>query len=195
MNQAHDMSPGLLRQRRNLIAVSIALIFLEVSEAKIHTFQLMGIHVTFDQPTAVLWMLGLSVAYLTYRYSLYLYQEPTGGLKACFFELLNSYASEKLIAFAKQEFEVGDEQVSILEPLGSRKTSFMVWEVMIGVGYDQYGNYTQKYVDVSFDELWKEISKATVVALLTRSYFTDYVAPYLLSILAITLFSVSYLKL
>ena len=184
---AHDMSPGLLRQRRNLVAVSLVLIFLEFSKAKIHTFQLMGIHLTFEQPSAVLWMLFSAIVYLTYRYFVYLNQEPGPGLRKRYLELLNRYASNQINTLATTKFG-SDKKFSIQEPLGTKRPGESTWKVLVALEHDSDGESKTDYLDVQFSQVWKEAIFAGIVPAITRSYFTDYVAPYLLSIFASVLF-------
>lgn len=194
VKSAHDMSPGLLRQRRNLVAVSLVLIFLELSNAKIHTFQLMGIHITFEQPEALFWMLFFSVLYLAYRYHLYLIQEPGPGLRDKYLELLNNYSQTKLLELSHNKFGK-DEKFDIQEPLGTKRQSAATWRVILSFEHGPYGSSKTDYLDISVFDLWRQIIKASVVAVLTRSYFTDYVVPHILSGLAVVLCVVKLLKL
>lgn len=191
---AHDMSPGLLRQRRNLVAISLVLIFLELSNAKIHTFQLMGIHITFEQPKALFWMLFFSVVYLAYRYHLYLIQEPGSGLREKYFELLNNYAEQRLLELSHSKFGKG-ENFNIQEPLGTKRKGAVTWRVMLAFQHGPSGSAQTDYLDISVFDLWREIIKASVLAVLTRSYFTDYVVPHILSGLAVGLCILKLLKL
>lgn len=186
VSAAHDMSPGLLRQRRNLLAVALVLIFLEVSKAKIHTFQLMGIHVTFEQPEALFWLLFCSVLYLTYRYHLYLIQEPNWVLRKRFFELLNSYSNDYLSKKMDESFGA-DRKVALQEQLGARRLEGNEWVIMVSDPHNPYGAGETEYLRVPIIEIWWEVLKACVVASISRSYFTDYIAPYILSLMATVL--------
>ncbi len=107
MSQAHDLSPGLLRQRRNLILTSGSLLFLSYAQAEITSFQILGISATFGRPEAIMLGLTLMTLYFLYRYWLYLIQEPEPGLAAEFFRRLNLYARPKIEALRDIQFPEG----------------------------------------------------------------------------------------
>lgn len=75
-----EMSPSLLRQRRNLIATSLALIFLEVAGAKFTKLSLLGTEIQLDRPGAVVATVWVLWSYSLLRYMQYLRAEGDLGI-------------------------------------------------------------------------------------------------------------------
>lgn len=184
MNQAHDLSPGLLRQRRNLTLTSGALLFLSFAQAEIHSFQILGISASFGRPEAIVFGLSLMTLYFLYRYGLYLIQEPAFGMRAEFFRRLNSYAKPKIINLRDRKFPSG-KGLDIYEEIGVRKVGAFSWVIMVGAENDGMGGSKSNDLIISLREVWWEAIKAGLLAVVARSYFTDYVFPFLLAILAL----------
>ena len=86
------------------------------------------------------------------------------------------------------EYSIDDKKFSIQEPLGTKRPGESTWKVLVALEHDSDGESKTDYLDVQFSQVWKEAIFAGIVAAITRSYFTDYVAPYLLSIFASVLF-------
>lgn len=184
LSQAHDLSPGLLRQRRNLMLTSGAMIFLGVAGAKLHSFQLLGLHITFERPEAVVEVLFVVTVYLIYRYSLYLRQEPGPGLSSEFYQRLNRYAKPKLLALRDEKYPQG-KGLQLEEQLGVRPAGPFSWVIQVQVSDEKYNGFKTEDLVVSASQVWLSIAKASVMACLARSYLTDYVVPFLLGFGAI----------
>ena len=92
----YDISPALLRQRRNLLIVSMLLLFLKMSGAELQSISLVGLKATFKNPEAVLLFLQFFLCYFFYRYYLYIIQEPKLFIKEIFYSQLNKYTHLKL---------------------------------------------------------------------------------------------------
>lgn len=183
MSQAHDLSPGLLRQRRNLTLTSSALLFLAFAQAEIHSFKIVGISATFGRPEAVVVGLAVTTLYFLYRYWLYLLQEPASGVRAEFFRRLNKYARPKIKALRDSKFPDG-EGLAIDEELGVRKKG-LGWIIMVGSSKDEAGGYRASDLVVPLRKVWAESIGAMLLAIAMRSYFTDYVFPFALAAIAL----------
>tara|TARA_R110001599_G_scaffold352170_2_gene586172 strand:- start:592 stop:1167 length:576 start_codon:yes stop_codon:yes gene_type:complete len=184
LDQAHDLSPGLLRQRRNLTLTSAALLFLSFAEAEIHSFQILGISATFGRPEAVVVGLTAMAFYFLYRYALYLRQEPAFGLRSEFFSRLNRYAKPKILNLRDHKYPAG-KGLELAEELGVRKASKLSWTILVGSQQDGAGGYMTNDLVVPLKEVWWEAVKASLMAVVARSYFTDYVFPFLLAAVAL----------
>lgn len=184
MTEAHDLSAGLLRQRRNLMLTSTALIFLGLAQAELHSFQLLGLHLTFGRPEAVVMGLLLITVYFTYRYALYLRQEPGPGLISEYYRRLNQYAKPKLIRMRDALFPNG-KGLPFEENLGARKCGRLSWIMQVQSGRDDTGGFECGDMTVHFKQVWLEALKAGVLACLARSYFTDYLMPFFLAVIAV----------
>lgn len=184
MDQAHDLSPGLLRQRRNLTLTSAALLFLSFAEAEIHSFQILGISASFGRPEAVVYGLTSMAFYFPYRYALYLQQEPAFGLRSEFFRRLNRYAQSKIIDLRDHKYPAG-KGLEIAEDLGVRKASLLSWKIQVGSQKDGAGGYRTSELIVPLKNVWWQAIMAGFMAVVARSYFTDYVFPFLLAVVAL----------
>lgn len=56
----HDISPGLLRQRRNLFVASLIALFAYFADATVTSVTAMGTQILFGRPNALPWFLLLS---------------------------------------------------------------------------------------------------------------------------------------
>ena len=83
MNES-QLRDAFTRQRRNLMAVSLILLFIEVADVAISpTGTLFGIPITIGNPVAVTWALWIGFAYWLWRYSVYFHDlSDRGFLKA-----------------------------------------------------------------------------------------------------------------
>lgn len=183
MSEAHDLSPGLLRQRRNLTLTSSTLLFLSYAQAEISSFQVLGISATFGRPEAVVVSLTLMTVYFFYRYWLYLVQEPGSGFKGEFYRRLNQYSRPKIEELRDRKFPKG-KGLEIYEELGVRKQGWG-WVMMVGSANIGGGAHQSSDLEVPFRKVWSESIKAFCLSIITRSYFTDYVFPILLAVIAL----------
>ena len=184
LTEAHDLSAGLLRQRRNLMLTSSALIFLGLAEAQLHSFNFLGLHLTFGRPEAVVIGLLLVTVYFTYRYALYLRQEPGEGLVTEYYRRLNRYAKPKLIKMRDAKYPDG-RGLPFEENLGVRKRGALSWVMQVQSGRDDGGGFNCGDMEVHLRQVWIEGVKAGLMACLARSYFTDYLLPFLLAAAAV----------
>lgn len=182
---AHDLSPGLLRQRRNLMVSSIGLLFLDFSEAKLEAIQVLGVQATFGRPEAIVIALLAATGYFGYRYWLYLVQEPSAGLRGEYFERLNRYAERKLLQ-ERDSIYPAARGLGLEERLGvGRKPGMFSWTILVPSARDEAGGYELGEMTVHLRQVWWESVKAALMACLVRSYFTDYVLPFVLAGVAI----------
>lgn len=184
VDRAHDLSPGLLRQRRNLMLVSAVLIFLGFAQAELQSIEALGLHVTFGRPEAVVLGLVTVAGYFSYRYLLYLVQEPGPGLKGEYFRRLNQYAEPKILAFRNAQYPAGKE-LHLEERLGVRSMRMFSWVLLVPSGRDSYGGLQTDELKIYLRQVWPESIKAALFACLARSYFTDYVFPFVLAAVGI----------
>lgn len=182
--QAHDLSPGLLRQRRNLLVVSLLLLFTEIAQADFSSVSVMGLQTTFGKPEAVHWFLLAFSAYFAYRYFVYLLQEPSLHLKTEFFRRLDRLSHKKLIAIRNRNFP-GAEGAELGGDLsGTRVGRFPKYEMQVNTGKDIHGNPGIGKVEVKLANLWWESLRALLETVVFRSYFTDYILPLVLVFLS-----------
>ncbi len=78
VNASHyeDMSPGLMRQRRNLMIISVLMPLYFLSGATIEQIILLGTKIQLQNPSVVSWGLCIFFAYALWRYRQYYLKEP-----------------------------------------------------------------------------------------------------------------------
>lgn len=184
MNEAHDLSNGLLRQRRNLMLSSSVLLFLGLADAELNSIQILGFSASFGRPEAVVYGLVAVALYFLYRYWLYLIQEPGRGLRNEFYRRLNLSAKAKVIALRDLQYPDG-ANLEILEKLGARKSGKLSWTIMVVSGADGGGGNTSGDLEIFLKDVWQEAVKSVFMACIARSYFTDYVFPFLMATAAV----------
>jgi hypothetical protein len=163
---------------------SSALLFLSFAQAKIQSFQILGISASFGRPEAVVYGLAALTLYFTYRYALYLMQEPEERLKPEFFTRLNRYAKSKIIDLRDHQFPSG-KGLEIIEAIGARKANRFSWVIQVGCEKDGMGGTRCCDLIVSLKEIWPEVFKASVLAVIARSYVSDYFFPFVLAVIAL----------
>ncbi len=75
-DRKRDMTTGLLRQRRNLISVSIIIILYYVGNIEISQLNFLGNRIKLGNPNVISYFLWLLFFYFFYRYWLYFKEEP-----------------------------------------------------------------------------------------------------------------------
>ena len=89
----HDLSTPLLRQRRNLMIISVLMLFVDMAGATVNKIVFSGVSIKLDNPEmVVLFMYGF-LLYFLYRYYLYLGQEKERDFKGNFYTYLRGLTS------------------------------------------------------------------------------------------------------
>lgn len=184
-NEAHDLSPGLLRQRRNLMASSLALLFFYYSGATIGSASILGVHVAFANPHAVIHFLWLFQVYYLFRYYQYFRQEPDLLIKNSFYGFLNTRTHKKIQelkdeAFPGQEQYGGDFDFRMHKPSSRWKRKITVPLAVNAHGTQEYGEF-----EIDIRPFWLDALLAAIQVALNRSYITDYWLPFVLAGVAV----------
>ena len=85
-NKIHD---GFIRQRKNLITVSLLLIFAEISGIEINKINLLGNEVSLKNPNIVYIVLWMALFYWFARYYQYFRDLKGKGFKTTFFKSMD----------------------------------------------------------------------------------------------------------
>ncbi|XPF94268.1 hypothetical protein ACM9HF_20005 [Colwellia sp. RE-S-Sl-9] len=91
-----DEQPGLLRQRRNLILMSVLVIFYSISESQITGISMNGLGLKVGNPNAFIILFMVTLMYFFIRYNSYLVTSNGGGSQK-FREIIRSKIPPKLV--------------------------------------------------------------------------------------------------
>lgn len=181
---AQDLSQPLLRQRRNLMIISVLMIFVHMSGAEFNKVVFMGLTITFKQPqVVVLFMFGFLI-YFLYRYYLYLGQEKGRDFKGTFFGKLNALSHQKLQQLKNEEVDL-EQYGGKFQFKDMKKTSFWKRNVATIVHVDDEGSQQWGYFEIDIRRFTFKGIRALFYTLFKRSYVTDYILPYVLALIAL----------
>ncbi|WP_126798616.1 hypothetical protein [Aliidiomarina soli] len=177
------MSDGLLRQRRNLFALSALIWFLKFGEVEIDKLSFLGIEFkTFSNPDAIYVAIWLAWFYFAFRYYQYFVQEGFPKLYAAYTDLLDEICAPKVTRLVRKEYPN-----DFREDCGYRTLKKWKW-VYHGqqqTGQDKgSGEMTVENFEMQFSPwwLWKEILWSIWHIVINRSVVTDYILPILLAL-------------
>lgn len=181
----HDLSPGLLRQRRNLMVVSLIIIFMEMSGAQLGNVSLLGISITFDKPESISWFLMIFLSYFFYRYALYYLQEGH-SFRTVLCAVLHQKCWRKIQAIRDYKFPNETERSGNFIFCELKKVSFLKRMASTDIRVESFVNDKRDF-EVEVIKLWKEILISILIVLFKKRFVTDYYAPFLLAISAAAL--------
>jgi len=92
---------GFIRQRRNLIVVSLTLLFVEVSGLSVRTLNVFGNQLAIQNPDIVTWALWVAYVYWLWRYYGYFHDLGDKGLGAA----VDARLSDLVDRWSKRKFE------------------------------------------------------------------------------------------
>jgi hypothetical protein len=181
----YDLSPSLLRQRRNLMVVSLIILFMVIAGAKLDKVTFLGIQMTFENPKAIIWFLKIFLIYFLYRYYLYIIQEPDLFLKNTFYDRLRALTWQK-IQIAKNEIypqvkEYGGEY----DFRKMKKAGIFKRNVNGVVGRDSSGGFIHGDFEINVLSFFWDGLRAFLYTLFNRSYVTDYFLPFIVAFAAL----------
>jgi hypothetical protein len=183
-----DIPAGLLRQRRNLIIVSLVLAFVYYSGVKIETAELVffGAKLTLSKPNVLndfilLWALW---SYFLIRYTQYIrfygvmkdiYSEYQTFLRPLYVKSFNSKLSKEI----PTAFELGNSFY-----LGNEKFSFRNGFQYIVKDYSQRDVHDAVHcANMNFFLVIKNKFYALIKLIITSRHISDYWLPYLLAVI------------
>lgn len=185
MNDQQGMSIDLLRQRRNLIVLSLLLCFLKYAEVELGKLSVLGIEFKhFGRPETVVYSLWLGWAYFFARYSQYFFQEGWTKLSQIFTTTLDRKFAPRVEKLAKQEHPNNTrEGVGTYTALKGWKWVFHGQE---NVGADENGTDKLNNFQMPIPrlKLWRQLIAAIISITFVQSAVTDYLLPFGLALFA-----------
>lgn len=180
--EVHDLSAGMLRQRRNLMATSLLVIFLEYAGASFNSIDVLGIQITFKNPNAVMHFIWIFQAYYFLRYYQYFRQEPKDGLRTEFQLALSKVAKKKIDDIKNRKFPnsylVGDITYIFRN---MRNTSKWKRAIAVAVRTDEGNPDRRAEFEIDIRHFLIHAILAAGRVLINTSFVTDYYLPFILA--------------
>jgi hypothetical protein len=175
--KSENLSPGLLRQRRNLIAISLLLIVFDLSTSKIDKVAILGMELRIEQPTILVALAWTAWAYFFVRYLQYMFAEPDLAIKSRRFRGWRaSYISKAGFNLANS----GGERIDTFR-LRRARWRFYVVSSKYGGANDRGDEIEQPISIVRF--AWHS-ARAAFDMVVFEPYFTDFILPIMIAIAA-----------
>lgn len=179
------MSDGLLRQRRNMMALALILIFFKFAGVEIEKLTFLGVEFkSFKNTSAVYSAIWIFFWYYVFRYYQYFSQEGWEKLKAVYFEEMNSRVANYCYELTKAIHPSGS-YVPFDQNLGKHK------QLKIKVTYpekkDDHGKVERldKVIPLSRVKVFICRVRTFMKMFFNTSLITDYLIPFFLVLFAI----------
>lgn len=181
--KAENLSPGLLRQRRNLVVLATFLILFDVSTVEPKTLTLFGAELGLPRARTYATFAWILLLYFVWRFYQYLQDESDLDLKkrrtwSKAKEYLEPWLKESgasLLTMAQGQYELNQER-------------FGGWFYRFAMYDPKQGKHLYETLDVPFaTTIWATV-KALMYTTFRTPYVTDILLPILLAIVAPVLF-------
>jgi hypothetical protein len=182
----NDLPSGFLRQRRNLIAISLAFLVFEIGGGTFEKLSFPVIGITLENESVAIWGAWIAMFYFIWRY--WLYSEPIRKdfHDNCLDVLVQNIRFKKLAQKVLKETHGIDRDLPF--PSVKRnifRRSFDYGRQVTSNSSHEDGNLKGKIANAPFLEVLSLEIWAVFVAMFRFRGFSDYVMPYLLAIIAI----------
>jgi hypothetical protein len=193
---AEDISAGFVRQRRNLIVISLVLLFAQLADLAVSELDVFGTKIKIGSPVAVDFALWLAWSYWLVRYYVYLHDLPIEDLQRHQFTFLQRKLNrdiDKLLFNRLRETHKLDCSKSEFRPsLRTRHVGPFEagWRIRL-TGVDaqcvrKRGNSSSTQVGdyeifITGRELVGYERRAKVEAYLKTRWFTEYILPFVIA--------------
>ncbi|QIK80892.1 hypothetical protein G7069_04320 [Lysobacter sp. HDW10] len=173
------MNPDLLRQRRNLILVSLWLLVFDFAQVSIGKVSVLGTELVVGSPRVLIFLAWLLWAYFFLRYYQYWRAENKPELREAFSACLDSYAN-KFVGLAVYQDESGqlfDRKIT--------KHGVFSWVYALQY-YDPVTGYVVPRSEIQLPNarlIWWVI-KSAVFTCINTTHATDHLLPFALAVAA-----------
>ena len=186
-SKAHDLSPGLLRQRRNLLVTSLILLFLHYSGAEVRSITPPGVSIELSNPEMVLKFLLLFQIYFFIRYYQYFAQEKSQSLLSAINTWFEKFTANRLHAIKMEALPNAEPGIDTYAWMNSKKIGFMEREFRCSV-HDEENTLRSASYSTSLWQFIPHYLSACFLAVFNTSYLTDYVLPAIVAAYALWLY-------
>ena len=179
-----DLPASLLRQRRNLFAVSILLLLLDVGGVTFGKAHVAGFDVEIKNPNALLIFLWAGYCYFLYRYFIYFLAVGPAKIKYLFLEGINRACSKKINSLLHEYADGKPFGISMADYAGVKRNN---WRAKGKWKSPKYGdgedfNTDDFELEIPFHKLRWTWLRAVFKAATTKPELTDYVLPFVLAV-------------
>lgn len=185
------MNDSLLRQRRLLIGISLAIIFLSAGEVKLEEISIAGNTVSVENPQGVYRLVWVIFAYLFLRYyqhvRQYKRQEGNLGIAEIFWGRMDSLSQDKLVECANRQIP-GLVSTGPLKKFQDPMLAFSLLKKRIHfVWYGDVQNSSEgaSTFEVKILHFTPQCFRALWYLLFSSSKLTDYYLPYVVAWVAL----------
>jgi hypothetical protein len=174
-----NLSAGLLRQRRNLIAISLFLVVFDFAHVTVEKVSILGTELLVGDPRILAALAWVVWGYFCLRLLRYLLAEPyfTSDLRTQFNYRLQLYSQRWIQARIKRDFPTQDTG----QPLRIAPARIGRRWVVSGLGYNP-ATGREEVVDKKVTSIWRYWWWA-LRALFHMTFFTTYVTDFILPVL------------
>jgi len=197
---AEEIKQGFIRQRRNLILISLILLFVEVAEVSFNKINLLGNELTISNPDVVTYSLWVAFIYWLIRYYQYFNDMPEKGIHSAVISRMNKLVPLVAVEKYKKDADLsaifpdidGAPEITLREAVVRTRTN-KYWELgvsidaAIGDGDNKHG-HTNIGIGVQLvneQELRVPRIKAWLSVIFTTRLFSEYFLPFLIAVITI----------
>lgn len=181
MNPQETMSDALLRQRRNLLVLSLLIAFLTYANVELGKLSVLGIEFAhFERPEAVRHALWIGWIYFLFRYVQHFYQEGRHRLAEVFWGTLDEFSQPMIKRLVLDEHPDDFRENCNFRTL--RKWGW-VYHGQEKAGRDQVGQekINNFEMPIAPAKLWREIAMSIFTVTFAKSAGTDYLLPFIVA--------------
>ena len=177
------MDAGLLRQRRNLILISIALLLVDFADVEIARVSLLGTTLVVGRPDVLHTFAWVAWTYFTVRYLQYLVYVGDLGFSSSFWSVADRHLERKIRTLV--EAQVPKRQFTNFGPRHLVKNGCFRWEQPLSV-YDPAVGSVEKIGSISLPTLtmFGAWLRGCIHVAFSTPKVTDYVLPLALALAA-----------
>ena len=179
------------RQRRNLMLISMLVIFFNTTAGRIERLNILGTEIKLQNPDSLPWILGIILFYYLIRYTQYAHEIENKGFKDRWLQSADRYLSVKLL---HREFNMKDsklratypdlEQIKIEQFMMYRTGSFRNTAFASYCGIDGGHIIDFNKIPVSKVEQFLPLLRAAFYVMVRTRLVTDYILPAVIAIIA-----------
>ncbi len=181
---------GFIRQRRNIIIISLVVLLAEISDIQINKINIFGNEVLINNPNILHLFLWIALFYWLIRYYQYFRDIPDKGFKATFNGKLEQYAQDiafnKTITFYNNKTENDETNQKKAYPrqfdIYRKSNKGFEGKVDYLIGTDPYsgGSIEELKVNITFKELIIPKIRSASNLILHTHLLTEYILPFII---------------
>ena len=184
MDSGKNEKEHFIKQQRNLIAIALFIIFYETANLKITQINILGNHTDIGNPAIISQTVAIAFLYFLWRY--FTACREVSGISKFQYACLGWAEKKAKIKITKQQLLKINNIESISVALTDR-SNFL--QRTFTLDYNEHGKRTElKTKNINTKWLFRLYVLLSIIPItLTTSFFSEYVLPYFISIIALWL--------